>query len=87
MFTISFNFDETTKKVTNLKVVSVDVSLPTNENYIVKYVNHKKFGKGVIVSKKGNILIVDFTESGKGLSKMELDIDFCIQNDLIEILD
>lgn len=29
MFTISFDFDETTKKVQNLKVVSLEPGLPT----------------------------------------------------------
>ena len=48
MFTISFDFDETTKKVTNLKVVSIDTSLPTNENYIEVLDNKLKFGKEAI---------------------------------------
>jgi hypothetical protein len=52
-----------------------------------KTIIHKYFGKGTIISTTKEKMIVDFTESGKGLSKMELDIDFCLENNLIEILD
>lgn len=45
MFTISFNFDETTKKVTNLKVVSIDKTLPTSDNYLEVQDNKLKLGK------------------------------------------
>lgn len=48
MFTISFDFDETTKKITNLKVVSIDKSLPTSDNYIEVQDNKLKFGKEAI---------------------------------------
>lgn len=48
MFTISFDFDETTKKVTNLKVISIDRSLPTSDNYIEVQDNKLKLGKEAI---------------------------------------
>lgn len=48
MFTISFDFDETTKKITNLKVVSIDKSLPTSDNYIEVQDNKLKLGKEAI---------------------------------------
>ena len=48
MFTISFDFDETTKKVTNVKVVSVDKIIPTNANYLEVQDNKLKFGKDSI---------------------------------------
>ena len=47
MFTISFDFD-TTKKVTNLKVISIDRSLPTSDNYIEVQDNKLKLGKEAI---------------------------------------
>ena len=48
MFTISFNFDETTKKVTNVKVVSVDKSIPTSDNYLEVLDNKIKLGQDAI---------------------------------------
>ncbi len=48
MFTISFDFDETTKKITNLKVISIDKSLPTSDNYIEVQDNKLKLGKEAI---------------------------------------
>ena len=48
MFTISFDFDETTKKVTNVKVVSVDKIIPTSANYLEVQDNKLKFGKDSI---------------------------------------
>lgn len=46
MFTISFNFDETTKKITNLKVVSLEPKeLPKSDNYVEVLDNKLKFGK------------------------------------------
>ena len=46
MFTISFNFDETTKKVTNLKVV--EVTIPKSDNYLEVQDNKLKLGKEAI---------------------------------------
>ena len=48
MFTISFDFDETTKKVTNIKVVSIDKTLPTSDNYLEVQDNKLKLGKEAI---------------------------------------
>lgn len=48
MFAISFNFDETTRKISNLKVVSVDKTCPTDENYLEVQDNKLKFGKDAI---------------------------------------
>jgi hypothetical protein len=48
MFTISFNFDETTKKVSNLKVTIVDETVPPDENYISVQDNKLKFGKDAL---------------------------------------
>ena len=48
MFTISFDFDETTKKVTNVKVVSIDKSIPTSDNYLEVLDNKIKLGKDAI---------------------------------------
>lgn len=46
MFSISFDFDETTQKVTNLKVVSSKPKeLPKSDNYIEVQDNKLKFGK------------------------------------------
>ena len=46
MFTISFDFDENTQKVTNLKVVSLkQKELPKSENYVEVQDNKLKFGK------------------------------------------
>lgn len=54
MFTISFDFDETTKKVTNLKVVSIDKTLPTSDNYIEVQDNKLKLGKEAVVLLEAN---------------------------------
>ena len=48
MFTISFDFDETTKKVTNVKVVSIDKSIPTSDNYLEVLDNKIKLGQDAI---------------------------------------
>ena len=49
MFSISFDFDETTQKVSNLKVVSfVPKELPESENYIEVQDNKLKLGKAAI---------------------------------------
>lgn len=48
MFTISFDFDETTKKVTNIKVVSIDKTLPASDNYLEVQDNKLKLGKEAI---------------------------------------
>jgi hypothetical protein len=48
MFTISFNFDETTKKVSNLKVTMVDETVPPDENYISVQDNKLKFGQDAL---------------------------------------
>lgn len=46
MFTISFDFDEVTQKVSNLKVTSVKpTELPVSDNYIEVQENKIKFGK------------------------------------------
>lgn len=54
MFTISFDFDEITKKVTNLKVVSIDKTLPTSDNYIEVQDNKLKLGKEAVVLLEAN---------------------------------
>ena len=54
MFTISFDFDETTKKVTNLKVVSIDKTLPTSDNYLEVQDNKLKLGKEAIILLEAN---------------------------------
>lgn len=49
MFSISFDFDETTQKVSNLKVVSlVPKELPESENYIEVQDNKLKLGKAAV---------------------------------------
>ena len=49
MFSISFDFDETTQKISNLKVVSlVPKELPESENYIEVQDNKLKLGKAAI---------------------------------------
>lgn len=48
MFTISFNFDETTRKISNLHVVPVKKSNPISENYVEVQDNKLKFGKDSI---------------------------------------
>ena len=54
MFTISFDFDETTKKVTNLKVVSINKTLPTSDNYIEVQDSKLKLGKEAIALLEAN---------------------------------
>jgi hypothetical protein len=54
MFTISFDFDETTKKVTNLKVVSIDKTLPTSDNYLEVQDNKLKLGKEAVTLLEAN---------------------------------
>lgn len=54
MFTISFDFDETTKKITNLKVVSINKTLPTSDNYLEVQDNKLKFGKEAITLLEAN---------------------------------
>lgn len=54
MFTISFDFDETTKKVTNLKVVSIDKALPTSDNYLEVQDNKLKLGKEAVTLLEAN---------------------------------
>lgn len=48
MFTISFNFDETTQKISNLKVVSVNKATPSSDNYLEVEDNKLKLGKEAI---------------------------------------
>ena len=54
MFTISFDFDETTKKVTNLKVISIDKTLPTSNNYLEVQDNKLKLGKEAVTLLEAN---------------------------------
>ena len=54
MFTISFDFDETTKKVTNLKVVSIDKTLPISDNYLEVQDNKLKLGKEAVTLLEAN---------------------------------
>ena len=48
MFTISFNFDETTQKISNLKVVSINKATPSSDNYLEVEDNKLKLGKEAI---------------------------------------
>lgn len=54
MFTISFDFDETTKKVTNLKVISIDKTLPASNNYLEVQDNKLKLGKEAVTLLEAN---------------------------------
>ena len=48
MFTISFDFDEVTKKVSNIKVTSVNKTAPPSDNYVEVQENKIVLGKEAI---------------------------------------
>ena len=63
MFTISFDFDEITKKVSNIKVISVDKTNPPSDNYLEVQENKIVLGKeaiNLLEAKSGDRIQVNY---------------------------
>ena len=63
MFTISFDFDEVTKKVSNMKVTSVNKTAPPSDNYVEVQENKIVLGKeaiNLLEAKSGDRIQVNY---------------------------